>query len=129
MDAIQDVRDEIAAGLTLAGWNAYSSTPGHAELPAVVVGLPVSIDPTLTVGYWDLELPVYFVVPATEPASSESSLLGALGPLVTALKALEGSWAGRLRVVGIDSFFDVTVGNTSALSAVATVALMIPSPS
>lgn len=124
MSRIQTVRDDLAAALALADLNAYSTTPPASELPAIVVGLPETVDPTITVGYWQIELPVYVVVSDNDTADAEHELLDIIEDLVPALKAVVGTTFRACRVVDIDSFFNVTVGTASALSASVNVSIM-----
>lgn len=115
---IQDARTEIAGYLAGLGAQEYDYIPGAAQLPGIVVGLPSSIDPSLTSELMEVALPVFVVTRSADPAAGESSLL----ELVLAVEARLGEHRmgtayRTLRVEDITDFFPVAVGDVEAQSA------------
>lgn len=121
--SLTDVRNELAALIQAAAVadelaiTAYASVPGAASLPAVIVGLPRRYIPRLSHGLRQVELPLYVVTTAADPASEESALLELVELVCPLLQGLQGTTFLSCRVPDVDQFFDVTVGAGAALSA------------
>lgn len=129
MGTIQDTRAEIATALEGLGAQTYAYIPGAAQLPGIVVGLPDRVNPTLTTGFWQLELPVFIVSRSASPLDGETTLLELMAATVQRLKETRSGTAfSTLRVVDVSELFEITVGTIEAHSCSVNLSVMLPSP-
>lgn len=129
MASIQAIRTEIAGLLDGLGAQTYDYLPGSAQLPALVVGLPDTLDPYVSNSYWLVDLPVYVVTRSAEPLSGETSLLDLVVTVVATLKANRtGVSYSSLRVVDITNLDPIEIGTVDAHSAQVNVSVMVPTP-
>lgn len=123
---IQEARVELAELISAeTPATGYSSVPGAADMPAVIVGLPRRYVPVYTNGLRLVELPLYVVTTSADPESMEEELLELLELLCPLLAGLKGSTFLSCRIPDVDQFYDVTVGTTSAISGTANAELIL----
>lgn len=127
---VDAIREELAVEARTAGWNVYAFTPGAANLPAVVVGVPERIAP-LSGALWQITIPVYVLNRSADPAAAESRMLTKAIELAAMFKAPPAvspvAYRSR-RMVELTDFYDVTVGTTEANACTITVEVLATAP-
>lgn len=105
---------------------AYDSITGAAQLPALVVGLPDTVE-VATHGMWRVELPVYVMVGRPNAQDSETLLLKLAVETAKAYKAAGGGTNyASVGFIRIDQIESVTVSrSTEALKASVNLSLLI----
>lgn len=126
----QAVREELAELYTTAfpDWSVYDFVPGSANLNSIVVGLPDSLTPNVTGAFWSMILPVYVVTGSASPEAQESALLAVIPAVVAAVDGTRGTSFASARSTEVREFFDIQVGQSSALSCSIMVELLINNP-
>jgi hypothetical protein len=124
----QAVRDELAElpalAVALPGWERYSTIPGHASLPALVVGLPERIEPGQM---WACRLPVYVLTRSADPAAAETAILTAAMAAAEVYRAAgPGTTYRSCRVAELSEFVLLEVGTVEADAATVYLELLVP---
>ena len=117
MSNVQEVRKALAEAAP-PGLNSYSSTPGSAELPAMVIGLPESWDPSGTMKHKLVTFPVFVAVNGDIGNDYEAQLFDYTDQVITALKAVnKGPLYQGLSIENVREFGLMTIGNGEVLAA------------
>ena len=126
----QAVRAELAHLYTVAfpSWSVYDYVPGSANLQSIVIGLPDSLTPNVTGSFWRMVVPVYVVTGSADPEAQETALLSVIPEVVAAVDGTRGASFASARSTEVREFFDIQLGQSSALSCSIMVELMIPVP-
>ena len=126
----QAVRAELADLYSSAfpEWSVYDYVPGSANLNSIVVGLPDSLTPNVTGSFWQMIVPVYIVTGSVNPEAQESALLSVIPSVVAAVDGTRGASFASARSTDVREFFDIQLGQSSALSCSIMVELMIHDP-
>lgn len=128
--SFQAVREELAELYQSAfpDWSVYEFVPGSANLNSIVVGLPDSLTPNVTGSFWSMILPIYIVTGSASPEAQESALLSVIPAVVAAVDGTRGTSFASARSTEVREFFDIQIGQSSALSCSIMVELMISDP-
>ena len=117
MSNVQEVRKALAE-VAPAGLNSYSTTPGSAELPAMVVGLPEGWDPSGTLKHKLVTFPVYVVVNGDIGNDYEAQLFDFTDQVIAALKAVsKGPLYQGLSIETVREFGLMNIGNGEVLAS------------
>jgi hypothetical protein len=117
MSNVQEVRKALAE-VAPQGLNSYSTTPGSAELPAMVVGLPESWDPSGTLKHKLVTFPVYVAVNGDVGNDYESQLFDLTDQAIAALKAAsKGPLYQGLSIETVREFGLMNIGNGEVLAS------------
>lgn len=126
-----DIRTELSAALTAAGWHAYAFVPDDpGRLPAAVVQVPSELEYGITLGLDRVVLPVTLVVSKANPESGQATLDRALSTgsndsIYDILHAVNSGGAWRsIRIPGAGSFRVVTVGAAEAYACDVTIEVL-----
>ena len=116
---ITAIRLELATLLTTLGKPAYAYTPGNAQTPCYVVGLPDSVNPTEgSFGFMQLQLPVWACGASVYTSAGEQQVLEmALAALNKFRTVPTGATFKSLQVLNIDRVGTLTVGTAELLAA------------
>lgn len=113
---IQAVRSEIAT-FAPEGVKGYDYLPGNAQLPTMVVGLPVSVTYDASFRLASVELPIVVAVSGQSGKDVESALLTQATDVAEALRGARGTSFHTSQVSGIRDFGVIEVGASQHLSA------------
>lgn len=124
LQSIRDELAEIAPDAVDATVTVYSSLPGHAVLPALVVGLPDQVSFEGSLGLVTVELPVVVVVGNRSTVEAEALLQALALAVAGAYRGATGTTFKSCRVTSIDQFQTITIGQAEALSAAVNLSLL-----
>lgn len=125
MIPLQEVRDALAE-LAPDGWHGYGTTPGDAQLPAMVVGLPNVLVPAEegTYGFDTAEIPVFAAV----RKGHEAKLLEGVQVVADALDAASQSTHAAIaacRVASLTEFGDFKIAAVDVTAATVNLELLL----
>ena len=120
---IQAIRDELAT-LCTAGFEAYSTLPSNANLPAVVIDLPETVTFDGSLRFATLTMKVIVVLGTAFGPEVEAKLLTESVAIAKLYAGSSGASYRSCMVDRIDNFYNITTGSKEALSASITLTLL-----
>lgn len=113
---LQAIRDELAT-LVPEGFEAYSTLPSNANLPAVVIDLPESVTFDGSLRYATINIAVIVVLGTAFGPEVETSLLTESINIAKLYAGTSGNSYRSCMVDNVDQFYTITTGSKEALSA------------
>ena len=123
---LQAVREELATHAP-EGWNVYTTFPGNATTPCVVVGMPeVSYTDQTTYKTLPSKVSVFVITGPQFNEAAESKVLEGAVATANAYRAVRTGTSFRMcRVTGISEVGPTTIGSTEVYQAAVQLDLLI----